>query len=47
MRERLNVDVTVPSESPLAPSPIETFTDMVGFLYVWTLKKGIEFLSGF
>ncbi|KMZ67605.1 putative ATP-dependent RNA helicase, partial [Zostera marina] len=28
VRERLNVDVTVSSESPLAPSPIETFTDM-------------------
>lgn len=29
VRLRLNLDVTVASESPAAPAPIESFTDMV------------------
>lgn len=29
VRIRLNLDVTAPSGSPDAPTPIETFTDMV------------------
>lgn len=31
VRLRLNVDVTVTLDSPLAPAPVESFTDMVIF----------------
>ena len=39
VRLRLNVDVTVASDSPPAPAPIESFEDMVILAFlVWMLQ---------
>lgn len=43
---RLNVDVTVAADSPPAPSPVESFTDMV-YIRTFSSCMKVSFSSFF
>lgn len=41
VRERLNVDVTVALDSSPAPAPVESFTDMVSFVFSYLIPTSL------
>ena len=46
VRHRLNLDVTVSSDSPAAPAPIESFNDMVFYFSNYLIIFIFIFLLG-